>query len=190
MSPNMLSRATRSFCSMRVCRWPSLQRLLQSTRNCSTADLAASRYRLAANLLDGKGNAVTSAESDISLALSSGAVTVSEMSLGFEAADADSLTESLQNAFAIPYIVRNAEGEQVAAGLVGRAPVEVPVGAYEVTVLTSPSSVVEIEVMEGETAVVVIEQRREVRRGRANGRFFIGQGYKRATKDNSQPVRR
>ncbi|MEM7118514.1 MAG: VWA domain-containing protein [Chloroflexota bacterium] len=75
----------------------------------------------------------------------------------FEAADSESLTESLRSAFAIPYIVRDADGEQVAVGLVGRMPVELPVGSYEVTVLTSPNSVFEIEVMADETTSVTIE---------------------------------
>ena len=75
----------------------------------------------------------------------------------FDAADADSLAESLRDAFAVRYIVRDTDGNEVATGLVGGDPIALPVGEYSVLVLTEPTQTFDIEVTVDETTVIMAE---------------------------------
>lgn len=70
----------------------------------------------------------------------------------FDAQDADSLLASISDALSAPYRVLDADGLEVATGVVGGQPVRVPPGTYTVEVLTEPVMVLHDVVIEAEQA--------------------------------------
>ena len=75
----------------------------------------------------------------------------------FEATDSDSLTASLTRAFAVPYVIQDASGNEVARGLVGDEAVELPVGTYTLLVRTNPTQSFDIEVVADETTTITTD---------------------------------
>lgn len=70
----------------------------------------------------------------------------------FEAQDADSLLASISEALSAPFRVIDAEGVEVATGVVGGQPVRVSPGTYTVEILTEPLMVLHDVVIEAEQA--------------------------------------
>ncbi len=68
----------------------------------------------------------------------------------FDAQDADSLLASISQALSAPFRVLDADGAEVASGVVGGQPVPVPPGTYTVEVLASPVIVLDDVVIEAE----------------------------------------
>ncbi|MGB1253505.1 MAG: vWA domain-containing protein, partial [Candidatus Promineifilaceae bacterium] len=75
----------------------------------------------------------------------------------YDAADADGLAESLRTAFAVRYVINDANGDEVASGFVGGEPVKLPVGEYTVVLGTTPAQEFDIEVTTDETTTVMAE---------------------------------
>jgi hypothetical protein len=64
----------------------------------------------------------------------------------YNAANAEDLATALQSAVVVPYRVFDADGVEVATGIVGGPAIDLPAGAYTVEVLTSPAQTFEVTV--------------------------------------------
>ncbi len=76
----------------------------------------------------------------------------------FDALDADDLSRGVTEALRVPFELVDAQGELVAAGVVGGAAVEAPPGTYALRVLSSPARTVpDVVVAPGEETVVRVD---------------------------------
>ena len=76
----------------------------------------------------------------------------------FDAQGADDLSQGITESLRVPFELVNAQGEMVAAGVVGGEAVEAPPGTYAIKVLSSPARTVsEVVVTSGEETVVRLD---------------------------------
>lgn len=73
----------------------------------------------------------------------------------YNADNAEALAAALQSAVVVSYRVLDADGEEVATGIVGGAAVELPTGTYTVEVLSAPIEQFEVEVGEEPTVLTL-----------------------------------
>jgi len=76
----------------------------------------------------------------------------------FDAQGADDLSQGITESLRLPFELLNAQGEVVAAGVVGGEAIEAPPGTYAVKVLSSPARTVsDVVVTSGEETVVRVD---------------------------------